>query len=275
MRKLVFVTVIAACLANTCFPQQTNDYVLLGQLYGTPTFGFYEKLRGKVMEIRQTNYFPKEENGKILKVRVLTTEDRITAPSGRDYFEEYNSSGTILKNGVLDENGKLLEYWDVDADSGKILSAAYYVNDILRANIKTRYKDNLLEEMTYFLPGTEVQVKRVLIQYDQNGNRTLSQFFNNRNALISKNEYIYNDKGLLELFNVYSSVGQLTAVYKYTYNDKGYKLTQHQETYADGDKRDYRFEYEYDSIGNYTKVIYFRDNKPLIYRERQIKYYDK
>jgi hypothetical protein len=274
MRKLVFVTVIAACLADTCFSQQTNDYVLLGQLYGTPTFGFFEKLRGKVKELKQTNYFTKEENGKIVKVRVLTTEDRITAPSGRDYFEEFNSFGTILKDGVLDENGKLLEYWDVDADSGKILAAAYYVNDILRAGIKTKYNGDLLEEITYFLPGTEVLAKRVYIRYDQNGNRTSSQFFNNRNVLVSKNEYIYNDKGLLELFNIYSNAGKLTAFYRYTYNDKGYKLTQHQETYGDGDIRDYRFEYEYDIMGNYTKVIYFRDNKPLIYRERQIKYFD-
>jgi hypothetical protein len=110
MRKFFFMTLIAAYVSNTGFSQQTNDYVLLGQLYGTQTFGFFEKLKGKIMEIRQTNYFTREENGKIVKVRILTTEDRKTAPSGRDYFEEYNSSGTILKNGVLDENGRLLEY---------------------------------------------------------------------------------------------------------------------------------------------------------------------
>jgi hypothetical protein len=226
------------------------------------------------MEIRQTNYFTREENGKIVKVRILTAEDRKTTPSGRDYFEEFNSSGTILKEGVLDENGRLLEYWDVDADSGKILSAAYYTNDILRANIRTKYNGNNLEEIIYLLPGTEVQIKRVLIGYDLNGNRIKYQFFNNRNQLVSINEYIYNDKGHLELFNVYSNTGQQTAVYRYTYDDKGTKLTQHQETYQDGDTRDYRFEYEYDDKGNYVKVIFIKDNKPAIYRERQIKYFD-
>jgi len=226
------------------------------------------------MEIRQTNYFAMEENGKIVKVRILTTEDRKTTPSGRDYFEEFNSSGTILKEGVLDENGRLLEYWDVDADSGKIISAAHYINDILRANIKTKYNGKNLEEIIYYLPGTELQLRRVLIEYDKNGNRTKYQFFNNRNQLLSINEYIYNDNGYLEVFNVYSSTGSQTAVYRYTYDANGTKLTQHQETYQNGDIRDYRFEYEYDDKGNYVKVIYIKDNKPVIYRERQIKYFD-
>jgi hypothetical protein len=266
--------VFAAFISNAISSQQTNDYVFLGQLYGTTTFGFFEKLKGKVMEIRQTNYFTREENGKIVKVRILTTEDRKTSPSGRDYFEEFNSSGTIIKEGVLDENGQILEYWDVDADSGKILSAAYYTNDILRANIRTKYNGNYLEEITYLIPGTEVQMRRVRIKYDQDGNRTEYQFFNNRNQPGSRNEYIYNEKGLPEAFNVYSATGQLIEIYRYTYNDKGFKLTQHQETYLNGDIRDYRFEYEYDDKGNYVKVIFMRDNKPAIYRERQIKYFE-
>jgi hypothetical protein len=162
----------------------------------------------------------------------------------------------------------------VDADSRNILSAAYYTNDILRANIKKRYNGDNLEEVIYLLPGTEVQMRRVVIGYDQNGNRIKYQFFDNRNQLTYINEYIYNDKGHLEVFNVYSNTGQQTAVYRYTYDNKGIKLTQHQETYQDGDIRDYRFEYEFDEIGNYVKVIFIKDNKPIIYRERQIKYFD-
>lgn len=273
MRKFFILMVVALFVPNPGDSQSTDDFVLLGQLYGTQTFGFFEKLRGKVMEIRQTNYFTREENGKIVKVRILTTEDRKTTPSGRDYFEEFNSSGTILKEGVLDETGRLLEYWDVDADSGKILSAAYYVNDILRANIRTKYNGNNLEEIIYLLPGTEVEMKRVLIGYDLNGNRIKYQHFI-RNQPGTQNEYIYNDKGLLEAFNVYSGTGQLIEIYRYTYNDKGFKLTQHQETYNNGDIRDYRFEYEYDDKGNYVKIIFIKDNKPAIYRERQIKYFD-
>lgn len=274
MRKIFIIILVTVFVSNTVASQQSKEVVFLGQLYGTQTFGFFDKLRGKVMEIRQTNYFTTEENGKIVKVRVLTAEDRKTAPSGRDFFEEFNSSGTILKEGVLDENGRLLEYWDVDADSGKILSASYYTNDILRANIRTKYNGNNLEEMVYLLPGTEVQIKRVQIAYDQYGNRIKYQFFNNRNQLTSINEYKYNEKGLLETFDVYSATGELTAIYRYTYNELGFKQTQHQETYADGDKRDYKFEYEYDDKGNYVKIIFIKDNKPVIYRERQIKYFD-
>jgi hypothetical protein len=89
------------------------------------------------------------------------------------------------------------------------------------------------------------------------------------------NVYTYNEKGLPESLKVYnSSTGVMTAIYSYTYNSNGDRMTAHQETFADGDKRDYRFEYEFDKTGNYIKMVYYKDNKPLIYRERQIKYYE-
>lgn len=274
MRKLILIACIALSISDVCVPQKANDFVLLGQLYGTQPFAFFETLKGKVKELKQTNYLAAEENGKAVKVRILTTEDRKTAPSGRDYFEEYDSSGTILKNGVLDETGRLLEYWDVDADSGKILSAAYYNNDILRANIKTKYNGSQLEEVIYLLPGSDVQLRRVLIQYDQNGNRIKYQFFNNRNEPNGHNDFTYDDKGHLEALRGYIRTGQMNSIYKYTYNDKGDRITEHQETFPDGNIIDYIFEYEYDKMGNYVKKVYIKNNKPLIYRDRQISYFD-
>jgi hypothetical protein len=273
MKKLFFILALSGGILNTTSSQPKKDFVLVGQLYGTQTFGFFDKLKGQVMEVRQTNWLARKENGKFVKVRKLTTEDRILYPSGKDYFEEYNTSGTLLKDGVMDENGQLVEYWDVDADSGRILSAAYYTNDILRANIMTKYNGSNLEEIIYVYPGTDMMMKRVIISYDGNGNRTKYQFYNNSNQLLSTNEYLYDEKGNLKLFNVYSGTGEQTAFYSYTYNDKGFKLTQHQETFSDGDVRDYRFEYEFDETGNYIKIIYIKDNKPVIYREREIKYY--
>ena len=66
----------------------------------------------------------------------------------------------------------------------------------------------------------------------------------------------------------------MTMMYKYGYDADGHRISQYQENYTDGDKRGYRFDYEYDRTGNYIKVVYIKDDKPLIYRERQIKYYE-
>jgi hypothetical protein len=274
MKKSVLIAAFFVCISVVSFAQQTENSVLVGQLYGTQPSSFFDKLKGCVKEMKQSNYLAGEENGKAVKIRVLTTEDRKTAPSGRDYFEEYDQYGIILKEGVLDEKGNLLEYWDVDTDSGKILQAFYYVNDILRNDIKVKYEGNNLAETNYYQPGTNILVKGIKYEYDESGNRTKFKFINSANMVISYNIYDYNMQGLVESLKAYNRAGVMTAIYTYTYNSKGHRITQHQETFADGDKRDYRFEYEFDKTGNYIKMVYYKDNKPLIYRERQIKYYE-
>ncbi len=273
MKKSVLITAITLLISVNCLAQQTENSVLVGQLYGTQPSSFFDKLNGRVKELKQTNYLAGEKHGKPLKVRVLTTEDRKTAPSGRDYFEEYDQYGTILKSGTLDETGKLLEYWDVDADNGKILQAYYYVNDVLRNDIKVKYDGNNLVETNYYMPGTNILTRGIRYEYDESGNRIKLQFINLANRVLSYNVYAYNTQGLVESMKAYNSVGIMTAIYNYTYNSKGHRMTQHQETVADGDKRDYVFKYKFDKMGNYTRVVYYKDNKPLIYRERQIKYF--
>ena len=274
MRRLVIVVIIAVSIVNSGVSQKKDEYVLLGQLYGTNPYQFYEKLKGNVREFKQLNYWAGEEDGKLVKGRLITTADRRTTPMGKDYFEEYNSSGTILKHGIRDENGKLLEYWDVDADSGKILKAYYYTNDILRAEISFRYNEGFLVEEKYLLPDNGPMVKGVLIDYNSEGKVTKHNFYNSRNEPAGHDEYTYNSAGLVESIKVYLSTGQLNIIYSFTYNQEGEKLAQDQENFINGDKRSYKFEYEYDDRGNYIKAIFIMNNKPFIYRERQINYFD-
>lgn len=274
MKKLILVIIISLSLLNSGISQQINEYILLGQLYGTNPYQFYEKLRGNVKEFKQLNYWAKAESGKLVKGNLITTTDRITTPMGKDYFEEYNSSGIILKHGIQDENGKLLEYWDVDADSGKILKAYYYTNDILRSEINFRYDGRYLVEEKYLLPGTGQMVKSVSIEYNSEGKVTKHSFFNFRNEPAGHDEYTYNSAGFIESIKVYLNTGKLNIVYNFTYNSEGEKLTQDQENFINGDIRSYKFEYEYDDRRNCIKTIFIMNNKPFIFRERQINYFD-
>lgn len=271
---LILIIVIAISVANPGIAQQSSDFVLLGQLYGTNPYQFYEKLRGNVKEFKQLNYWAKEEYGKPVKGNLITTADRRTTPMGKDYFEEYNSSGIILKHGIQDENGKLLEYWDVDADSGKILKAYYYTNDILRSEINFRYDGQYLVEEKYLLPGNGQMVKSVSIEYNTEGKVTKHSFFNFRNVPAGHDTYTYNSAGFIESIKVYLNTGKLNIVYNFTYNSAGEKLTQDQENSINGDIRSYTFEYEYDDKGNCIRTIFILNDKPFIYRERQIKYFD-
>jgi len=274
MIRIFLVVIIFLSLQSSGISQPKKDFVLLGQLYGTSPYQFYEKLRGNIKEFKQLNYWAKEEAGKTVKGNLITTADRRTTPMGKDYFEEYNSSGIIIKHGVLDENGKLLEYWDVDTDSGKILKAYYYTNDILRSEISFRYDGEYLVEEKYLLPGTNQMVKSVSMEYNSEGKVTKHSFFNFRNEPAGHDEYTYNNAGLIESIKVYLNTGTLNIVYNFTYNSEGEKIKQDQENFINGDIRSYKFEYGYDDRGNCIKAIFIMNDKPFIYRERLIKYFD-
>lgn len=274
MKKFSCIISLAVLITINCRSQQEERFVLLGQLYGTAQFGFPEKVKGKVRELRQLNFLPAEENGRVIKVRPLTTTDRITAPSGKDYFEEYDSSGIVIKSGTLDENGKLIEYWDVDTDSGKIERAFHYSNDRLVSEINVLYKENKISQIQYLIPAKNILLRGVSIDYDQNGNRIKYYYSNGRGITVSTTEFFCNDKNQIDSIRSFNITGRPTIIFRYGYNDNGDKISQQQENYVDGDIRAYSFVYEFDKMGNYITMIFMKDNKPIIYRERQIKYYE-
>jgi hypothetical protein len=66
----------------------------------------------------------------------------------------------------------------------------------------------------------------------------------------------------------------MTNLSDYKKNDKGERISEHHENFVNGDVRDEELKYEYDKKGNWVKRIYYRDNKPNRFAEREIKYYD-
>lgn len=78
MKKSIFIVVIALAMINSgC--QKTNNYVLTGQLYNTPSPGTIEKMYGKVKVMKIINFQVREENGKIVKGNEFTVADRNTS----------------------------------------------------------------------------------------------------------------------------------------------------------------------------------------------------
>jgi hypothetical protein len=274
MKKIVLFLLIVPCIATAANAQDGGDYVLLGQMYGTAQFGFPEKINGRVKELRQLNFFPAIEDGKVVKIRALTTADRVTAPSGRDYFEEYDYSGTVIKSGTMDENGKLIEYWDMDIDSSKIIRASYFTNDQLISDVRVEYTGKNLSEVRYYYPDRNTLIRRATIEYDKSGNRKACYFYNSRNLQTGRTQFFYNESNLLDSIKTFDIIGRVTMKFKYEHDAEGHRVSQYQENYSDGDKRLYHFDYEYDKMGNYIQVVFMKDNKPTIYRERQIKYFE-
>jgi hypothetical protein len=68
--------------------------------------------------------------------------------------------------------------------------------------------------------------------------------------------------------------GKLNSQTDYVYNDKGERTGHHQQIFTSNQVIDYTFTYEYDKMGNYSAIIFYKDNKPFLYRTREITYYE-
>lgn len=276
MKRTILILVTALAVLTVGFNQRTKEYVLTGQFYNTPSPGVIEKIYGKVKEIKVTNYLVKEENGKFVKDREFTAKDRVTFVNVEPTFkEEYSPSGIIAKSTSYDENGKVTSYWTAESTGKSINNMTYYSADTITAYGKATYKGTYLEGVKYYNPKNDTLYMSIKYEYDQNGNRTKLQTYNYKGEQGGYTLYKYNDKGLLIQTLGYNKDRNPTLQSDHTRSDKGDRLTSRQETFgANGRVINYTFKSEYDNLGNWVKSLMYVDNKPLIIRERQIKYYE-
>jgi YD repeat-containing protein len=275
MKKTFLIMGIAAVVLITGCKKEPKEYVYLGQLYMAWDHAGQEKIKGRVKEFKQTHFWAAEENGKIVKGKILTIKDRESlAGMGRDMTEEYNESGTVLRSTFFDENGKVLQDVKANAEEKILTVSEYYLNDTLRAKVKYRYDGNNLIEFIAYNPINDTVMMSFKYEYNQNGFIIKTQSYNYKGELQGYTIRTRNENGQVIQTQNYNKDGKLTSQTDYTYNDKGERITQHQQIFTTGQVIDYTFTYEYDKMGNYTAIIFHTDGKPLIYRAREIKYYN-
>jgi uncharacterized protein YjhX (UPF0386 family) len=275
MKKTIFIMTIAAGVLVAGCKQEPKEYVYLGQLYNTWGHAGQEKIKGKVKEFKQTNFWAAEENGKVVKGKILTIEDRKSlANMGGDFTEEYNESGTVLRSTSFNENGKVLQDVKTTAEGKILLGSEYYMNDTLMANVKYKYEGNNLIEGIAYNPLNDTVFMTIKYEYDPNGYIIKTQSFNYKGEPQGYTILTRNENGQVVKVHAYTKDGKLNSQTDYTYNDKSERIAQHQQIFTTKVVIDYTFTYEYDKMGNYTAIIFQKDGKPLVYRAREIKYYD-
>lgn len=274
MKKTIFIIGIAVALLASGCTKKPKDFVYLGQLSGTFGHAAQEKIKGKVKEFKQTHFWAQEVNGKIEKGKVITIEDRKTTPLGNDMTEEYNPAGIVVKSTSFDENGKVLQDIKVEVEGKMIIKSTYIYNDTVMGYGKYKYVGEKPILLTGYNAKTDTAMMSIAYEYDQNGNMTKTQTFNYKNQPGVYTLWSHDEKGNLLGFKSFNKDGKPTSQYDYIYDDKGNRTGHHQQDFAIKRVIDYTFKYEYDKMGNYTAIIFQKDGKPLIYRAREIKYYD-
>ncbi len=273
MKKSIFILITASIVFASARSQDTKEYVVLGQLNGTFGHGTQEKLKGKVKEIKQTHFWAEVKDGKVVKGKIITTEDRKSTPLGKDYAEEYNTLGIVTRSTTYDEKGKVLI--DIKASSeGKILKEAdYFINDTIRTRVKYKYAGEKMIEADSKNPANDTLVSAIKYEYDQKDQITKVLNCNFRMEPQGYSLYERDEKGSPLKADAYNKAGKMTSLHAFTYDNKGDRNGHHEVNYNNGEVTNYTFSYEYDKLGNYTAIIFIKDGKPFIYRAREITYY--
>lgn len=274
MKKCAFLLLTAFAVLATCCNQKPKDFVLLGQHYNTYGYPSQEKIYGRVKELKQSTVWALEENGKVVKGKPVTMEDRKTTPLTYDLAMQFDANGANIMFKSFDENGKVLT--DIKATGeGKIfLRSDYYTNDTLAGYGKYKYDGNNLVEISGYNPLNDTLLMSARLTLDKGGMDIKSQTFNYKGEPGAYTEYKHDENGNLVKVQSYLKDGKPSTQYDYTYNTKGERIAHHQQNFATGQVIDYTFTYEYDKSGNYITMIYYKDKKPFLYRTREITYYE-
>ena len=111
-------------------------------------------------------------------------------------------------------------------------------------------------------------------KYDDDGNRIEGTIYDEEGELAAKLKNKYDDDGNMIEEKQYDKEGELTYKWEYEYDDDGNPIEEKHTDYLSDTKEKTTYEYEeYDKKGNWTKRIWYRDDKPYRIEEREIEYY--
>ena len=211
--------------------------------------------KGDVIELTKSNESSSLEGKTIYKYDVkgdITEEN------------EYNSNGSLILRKTFKHNtkGYKIEENNYNTHYGNLYLIIRYIYDI---------KGNKIEENTYnehnFLVGKET------FKYNINGDKIEEKSYYSNNRFKSKKTLKYDIKrNKIEVKN-YHSDGKLKSKITFKYNANNHRIEEKKYNSKAFMKELSSWKYEYDKKGNWTKIIYLRNNIEKIIYEREIEFH--
>jgi len=271
MKKLRSFIPIVFILFAGCVPKEKPVYKTEIGLF-TPYSFMPEILNGRVKKLVEKNYLTREDNGKIVADRLLTTGDRDSINWTNDLILTFNEEGLLLQCDQIDENGKVIDSRKSGIDGGKIVRSDHLKADSLAGYDKVYYDSNgWMNKVENY--SSEDTLKQVLdIKTDDKGNIDTVFVLNSNNEITWKFEFSYNEANKRSGYKSFNTEGIKTFEQKYFYNDKGI-LEKQLLIDKDGIETEVPYTYTYDDNGNWIECI-GDDGKIKVLAKREIEYYD-
>jgi hypothetical protein len=263
MKKLIPVLFVVMILATGCpQPEPEVHQVEIGLF--TPYVVFPETVKGKVKEVVERNYLGMEQDGKVIKGERLTVDARDSIQWTNDFRLTYDENGNLLLTEQLDENDEIIELQKQTVVDGRIVKSESTRDDTLRNYSKMSYNDaGHLSKIEVFRMPVDTLRFSVLLSSDEQGNAQEWQFRNHLGDPTTKYLFTVNQEGRRTGYTFYDKEGKLVFEEKFIFNEMGF-LAKQVMINEEGEESVSEYEYEYDEMNNWVKVIGNSDQHILV-----------
>ena len=273
MKKLILFAALILLAAAACKEKKPAEFTRLG-IY-TPYQGYMEKLNGKVESVTENGYWAIPEGDSYIKGARVTKNELDSLGYTYEYKAVFDADGDLVSSTTFDENDRVIDSWHLYKVNNIYARSEYIMDDTVRFRqvITCDDEGNPVLYEGYNEPADTLGQK---IEFEGSylNDTLISRFYNYRGEAGAKYLFMFNDQGLLTLWEYYRKDGTLWSSQVINYNDKGF---QSEFTSFDKDKnvsgRTYTT-YEYDQMGNWIKAT-TRDEKGFaLINERVYTYFE-
>lgn len=207
-----------------------------------------------------------KEDGNVAEEIIYDGKDKIISiknySSDKEYLESkftwdgdknkiitrrFNGLKTLDKEVFLYENGKKIEKQKYDDRQNLVDKTGYKYND----------KNQISEEL--YFNGKPVIQSRLLIEYDDNGNKITETYYDKDSKIISKTTSVYNSSNQLLNSKTVTSDGTLDTELFRTYDDKNRLIAK--GSFEQFDNSNNKDVFEYDANDNTTSWKVYKNEK--------------
>lgn len=229
MNRNTFICGLVMLIASGCAHQKADDKTVLGM--GTDYVYFPETLTGKIKELRETNYWAIEKDGKITKGSPVSWKELDSVGSTKNFTAHFDEMGNLTQYDLVDENNVVR-----NSNIGKIQNGRLIRLEFKSKDSTTQYATASYDSRGYFAGGKifhpykDTLLLSFIITNNEQGKYTKLEYFDFKNQKGRYMTFALNDQGKVyetKFFNKYDTLKQ---TFHNSYNGKGFLATQTAKT---------------------------------------------
>jgi len=272
MRKISFAMVFIAVLSFGC--QDKGQLETTSLYFYTPYQEAPEHLYGKLISVKEVNYWTIEKDGLLIRGNQVTQKDCDSLGISSDYTAYFNEAGIPEKVDYMTYDWKV-NTWKIEINENLIRKASFYRGDTVRSYQLVEYDTNkrMTDAAAYWAHNDSLRYK-VKFESGEKGEIEKVSYYNPTGTVLGVSYYKWNDKMQIVSTEFRNGKDSLLRSSTAVYGENGFfsKIEYFDGTGAMENTLEMAYK-TFDEKGNWLTGILSIKGKPIIFSTREYAYY--